>query len=251
MQNFTILSEDQWYDIPDHKEANFREQIGDRRRGRIDNKGFFVNDSDQIRLIEKFLHQDINGFCHGDYNSGGAWQISNTIENLIWTLKNDVDPFPERIPHAKQQLSEILRQDLPQILLASDKSNLTVCVVPRSKMELFYRADQLYLRAVISDVVNSLANFENGANYIIRNTNTRTTHLDRNGEGGDGNLPYPGITRETCTISEQVEGKDILLIDDLYTKSVNIDEDAIQALLDKGANSVIFYSIGKTVARSH
>jgi predicted amidophosphoribosyltransferase len=92
-----------------------------------------------------------------------------------------------------------------------------------------------------------LPNFENGTNYIVRHTNTRTTHLDRNGQGGDGNLPYPGITNDTCTISDHVKGKDILLIDDLYTKSVNIDEDAIQALIDKGANSVIFYSVGKTV----
>lgn len=82
----------------------------------------------------------------------------------------------------------------------------------------------------------------------MRHTNTRTTHLNRNGQGGDGNLPYPGITKDTCSISNQVIGKDILLIDDLYTKGVNIDEDAIQALLDKGANSVIFYSIGKTVS---
>jgi hypothetical protein len=37
-----------------------------------------------------------------------------------------------------------------------------------------------------------------------------------------------------------------LLIDDLYTKSVNIDEDWIQALYEKGAKNVIFYSVGKT-----
>jgi predicted amidophosphoribosyltransferase len=62
-------------------------------------------------------------------------------------------------------------------------------------------------------------------------------------------LPYPGITKDTCTISDQVKGKNILLIDDLYTKTVNIDEDAIQALLDKEAKSVTFYSVGKTVSR--
>ena len=54
------------------------------------------------------------------------------------------------------------------------------------------------------------------------------------GYGGEGNLPYPGITKDTCTISDKVRGKDILLIDDLYTASVNIDEDAIQALFDNG-----------------
>ena len=64
-------------------------------------------------------------------------------------------------------------------------------------------------------------------------------------DGGD--MPYPGITKKTCDISEEVKGRDILLIDDLYTRTVNIDEDAIQALLDNGAESVVFYSIGYTM----
>jgi hypothetical protein len=250
MENFTILSEEQWYKIPNEREANFRRLIGDKRKGRVANTGFFVNDSDEIRLIGTFLKQDTNAFFHADYNSGSSWQIPRSIENLIWTFKNDVDPFPERLPNVQQQLSAILRQDLPEILRQTRKNNLTVCVVPRSKAEGHYRANQLLFRMVISNVVDQLPNFENGTNYIVRHTNTRTTHLDRNGEGGDGNLPYPGITKDTCTISGQVNDKNILLIDDLYTKSVNIDEDAIQALLDKGANSVTFYSVGKTVSRN-
>jgi hypothetical protein len=39
------------------------------------------------------------------------------------------------------------------------------------------------------------------------------------------------------------------LIDDLYSKSINIDEDAIQALIEKGANRVFFYAIGRTVRK--
>ena len=57
----------------------------------------------------------------------------------------------------------------------------------------------------------------------------------------------PGITKATCTISNEVKGKDILLVDDLYTPELGIDDDAIQALFDHGASSVIFYSIGKTL----
>lgn len=250
MENFTITSEEQWYKIPEEKEANFRKLIGERRKGRVMNTGFFVNNSDEIRIIGTFLKQDINAFYHADYNGGGSWQTLNSIENLIWTLKNDVDPFPDRLQNVANQFSRILHQDLPQILPITKKSNLVVCVVPRSKAESYYRKDQLLFREIISLVVDKLPNFSNGTKYITRHTNTRTTHLDRNGEGGDGNLPYPGITKNTCTISEQVNGKDILLIDDLYTKSVNIDEDAIQALLDNGANSVTFYSIGKTVSRN-
>jgi hypothetical protein len=249
MEKFTIVSEEQWYKIPEEREANFRNLIGEKRKGRVMNTGFFVNDSDEIRLIGTFLKQDTNAFYHADYNGGGSWKIPNSIENLIWTLKNDVDPFPDRIQNVATQFSKILNQDIPRILQTTKKNNLTVCVVPRSKTESHYRKDQLLFREIISLVVDKLPNFDNGTKYIIRHTSTRTTHLDKNGEGGDGDLPYLGITKATCTISEKVKGKDILLIDDLYTKSVNIDEDAIQALLDKGAKSVAFYAIGKTISK--
>ena len=248
MEHFVITSEQQWYKIQEEREANFRNLVGEKRKGRIGNTGFFVNDSDEIRLLGTFLKQDTEAFYHADYNGGGSWKILNSIENLIWTLKNDVEPFPDRLKNVIPQFDRILLQDLPQILQTINKRNLTVCVVPRSKAESYYREDQLLFREVISIVVDKLPNFDNGTKYIIRHTNTRTTHLNKN--GGDGNLPYPGITKDTCTISKQVKGKDILLIDDLYTKSVNIDEDAIQALLDNGANSVILYTIGKTVKQS-
>ena len=116
MESFTILSEEQWYKIPEEREANFRNQIGERRKGRVMNTGFFVNDSDEIRLIGTFLKQDTKAFYHADYNGGGSWQILNSIENLIWTLKNDVDPFPDRLQNVATQFSKILHQDLPQIL---------------------------------------------------------------------------------------------------------------------------------------
>jgi hypothetical protein len=249
MNSFTIETEEQWYSIPDEKDKFFRNLIGGKRTGRVMNQGFFVNDSNQIRLIGKFLNKDTTAFYHSSYNGGGDWALEGTIENMIWTLKNDVDAFPDRLPQVVKQLYSILTKDLPLIIQQTGKTRLTVCVVPRSKMESYYRKDQLFFRGIISFIVDKLSNFENGTKYIIRHANTRTTHLDRNGQGGDGNLPYPGITKETCTISDEVYGKDILLIDDLYTKSVNIDEDAIEALYEKGARSVVFYSIGKTLAR--
>lgn len=250
MNTFIIFSEEQWYAIPKEKEADFKKRIGNKRKGKIDNADFYVTDSNTIKLRGKFLNQNIKAFYHADYKSGNSWKIDNSIENLIWTLKNDVNPFPDRLTKAQQQLSLIIKQDLQKILEILEKSDITVCVVPRAKSEGYYRADQLLFRKVISDVVDTMPNVENGTKYIIRHTNTRTTHLDKAGKGGDGNLPYPGITKDTCAISEKINGKDILLIDDLYTKGVNIDEDAIQALLDKGANSVTFYSVGKTVSRN-
>lgn len=63
-------------------------------------------------------------------------------------------------------------------------------------------------------------------------------------------MPYIGITKDTCTISDEVRDKHILLIDDIYTKDVNVDEDAIQCLLDHGAKDVTFFSIARTDHRS-
>lgn len=211
---------------------------------------WYTNPTTNTRQPGLFIRKAISAYYHADYSGGGMWQTPNTIENMIWTLKNDVTPFPSRLPAAKQQLSNILLNDLPQILSNSGFGNLTVCVIPRSKKESHYRVDQLYFRQSVNDVLSRLYGFTNGTKYLIRDSNTRTTHLDRNGEGGDGHLPYPGITKDSCTISGNVIGKNILLIDDLYTKSVNIDEDAIQALLDKGANSVLFYAIGNTKSKN-
>jgi hypothetical protein len=198
-----------------------------------------------------YLNRDIQSYYHQDYEGGGKWRNAGTIENVICTLKNDITLYSENVLQIVcNQLSAILRQDLPQILRLSGKNNLTVCVIPRAKAENTYRQNQLYLKATIRNVVNSLSGFVDGANYIIRHTDTQTTHKAKGGHGGNGSLPYPGITKDTCTISDEVRSKNILLIDDLYTKSINIDEDCIQALLNKGANSVIFYAVGKTVLRN-
>ncbi|MBR0037362.1 MAG: amidophosphoribosyltransferase [Bacteroidales bacterium] len=199
----------------------------------------------------KALQQDITAFYHKNYIGGeGRHRVQGTLENLICTFKNDITPYPQTtLNNAAEMLTQILKADLPEILCISERANLRVCVIPRSKSENSYRSNQLYLRATIQNVVQQLNGFEDGSHDIIRHTDTSTTHLARNGNGGAGELPYVGITKDTCNISNDVIGKDILLIDDLYTKTVNIDEDCIQALLDKGARSVIFYSIGKTVSK--
>ena len=200
--------------------------------------------------VEKTLKQDIITFYHSDYQGGGNWRMSGTIENLICTFKNDITPYTQQtLINAAKRLALILKEDMPEILRLSGKKSLRVCVVPRAKRENSYRKNQLYLRATIQFVTQRLDGFIDGTHDIIRHTDTSTTHLARSGHGGAGELPYVGITKDTCNISDDVIGQDILLIDDLYTKTVNIDEDCIQALLDKGARSVIFYSIGKTLSR--
>lgn len=213
----------------------------------------FIRNS-QGRIVQCFfLRVSINAFYHADYSGGGNWSKKGSIENMIWTLKNDVSPFPDRLPYATSQLQNILIEDLPQILQFTRLTQLVVCVIPRSKSEDFYRNDQKLFRHTIKLTIQNMYGFLDGTDYIIRHTDTKTTHLSHGGQVRlpytNGDAPYPGITHNTCTISNAVKNKDILLIDDLYTKTVNIDEDAVQALLDHGAKSVFFYSIGKTISK--
>jgi len=194
----------------------------------------------------EYLNKNIQAYYHQDYTTFGAAGNPDYINHLknqfgdtnVPTLQNGIDA-----------LKKILEVDLPEIKSIHSNINLTVCVIPRAKIESSYSDNQKLFKKVVSVVVDKLTGFSNGTTYIIRHISTRTTHMNRSGYGGDGNMPYPGITKDTCKISDEVKGKDILLIDDIYTKTINIDEDAIQALLDKGAKSVIFYSVGKTALR--
>lgn len=144
-----------------------------------------------------------------------------------------------------------------QILELLDKENLnTICVVPRSKARSSYQISQLFFLEAIRKIITVIQSKHNemfcevscfdGSDYIIRHTDTRTTHLNKSNCGGDGDLPYPGITTDTCSLSDEIRGKRILLIDDIYTKTVNVDEDCIQALLDKGAEKVTLFTIART-----
>lgn len=198
------------------------------------------------------LEQDIQGYYHTDYV---AYENRNEVDNYpmyILTLKNDLNRnwWLSKLQNAQRELLTVLLNDLPSILNESKSNQLTVCVVPRAKAEKTYRPDQLLFKATISNAVNQLGDkFRDGTNFIVRHKNTKTTHLRRAVDGfdNDGSEPYSGISEETCNFSNDIRGLDILLIDDIYTKEVDIDEDMIQALLNFGANSVIFYSIGKTI----
>lgn len=202
--------------------------------------------------IEKndFLKQDIQGYFHTIYHS---MYYNNTDTLHINKLKNDTLSFSiEELRDAGTKLLQNLNDDIP-IILNEHNQNFTICIIPRAKIESIYQKTQLLFKEVINTFVRNfnqsqkIFSLENGTNYIIRIKNTKTTHL-RNIIGSyenTGDKPYVGISKDTCSFSPFIKGKNILLIDDLYTKSINIDEDMIQALLDNGAKSVIFYSIGK------
>lgn len=188
----------------------------------------------------RYLSRDVQAFYHTKYV--GHKELGNP--DYINTLKNTYNSYSKSmLDNAVQDLRRVLLDDLPQILRLTP---LTVCVVPRAKTN--YQPNQLLFKSTVRSVVNQLNNFIDGIDYIIRHTNTKTTHLPSHtpNYNNDGAVPYPGITSKTCNISSSVRDKDILLIDDVYTRRVNIDEDAIQTLLEKGAHSVTFYTIGYT-----
>jgi len=196
----------------------------------------------------RFLSRNIQAFYHTDF---GGVQLPNN-PNYLYKFKNDPHHnwSDYQLQHAQQQLLRVLIADLPELQTHINRIPLIVCVVPRAKADNTYHPNQLLFKSTVRTAVNQLGNnFLDGTNYIVRHTNTKTTHLRRPMKGfvNDGSEPYPSISSDTCNFSIDINGKDILLIDDIYTRTVNIDEDMIQSLLNRGANSVTFYAIGKTV----
>lgn len=186
----------------------------------------------------QYLHEDIKGFYHTNYlryRQPGNPDFLNDLKNTFNDFSN------QKLEKAEKELYNVLKEDLLQF-----NRRLTICIVPRSKSLNSYSNKQLLFKSVVKVLIKELG-FYDGTDYIIRHSNTRTTHLNHSGYGGDGDMPYPGITKDTCNISSDVKGKDILLIDDIYTNNVSIDEDVIQTLLNYNAKSVIFYSVGKTI----
>lgn len=207
------------------------------------NKFIIEQDNEQKNEEERFLKQDIQAFYHGNHTRWNDTEVGyiNTLKNDDNTFSDEKREFGYTLSEAKNKLRDALFMDLPQILQEEGRKSLTVCVVPRAKAEYRYHPEQLLFKRITQKVVSESQGLFDGTDYIMRHIDTPTTHL-----GGE-RPKKSGITINTCNISDEVKGKNILLIDDLYTKNTNIDEDAIQALLDNGAQSVIFYAVGKTV----
>lgn len=163
--------------------------------------------------------------------------------------------------NAKAKAEAILIRDLSEIINLENLGTCTIVAVPRAKALNTYLPEQLYLIDAISKAAQSINNVIDGTSYIQRYKNTKTTHLDsdigrmtvqgnipRGENANDGDEPKPGITLDTCKIrADKIKGQTIILVDDIYTPTRNIDEDCIQALYDLGAKRVIFYSFAKTI----
>ena len=195
---------------------------------------------------DAFLDRDIDLYFHDHYY--GFSSAENTIKYVNY-LKNDRRTFDKLIPASEDRAAAVLAADLTE--LVDEYGPLTVCGIPRSKREDAYSPEKMGLKRAIRKAITMNPNLSDGLDYIVRHTNTLCTHRSYWGYGGDGEGPRPGLIRDTCYLSEEISGKDIVLVDDIYTAGVGIDEDGVQAILNAGAKSVIMYTFGCTASRGY
>lgn len=192
-----------------------------------------------------YLKYSINGYFHQYYT--GYKKPGNP--NFINTLKNTFDSTSyKELIDAQRMVFNIIKQDLENIIRQSNQRSYLCMCVPRAKAIDEYSRWQLMFIKAVSLVAQKTDGLIDGTGYIVRHKNTRTTHLRNvSQEKNDGEMPYPGITKDTCNIDiDKINGKNIILVDDIYTKNVNVAEDCIQALFDSGVRDIIFYVVGYT-----
>lgn len=168
--------------------------------------------------------------------------------DFINIVKNQFnDESAVTLQNAKNTLRQIFINDLSYIMQRENLPNCVCLCVPRSKAFDSYDNTKLNFSSALSEAVEQINGIANGVYAIKRVVDTRTTHLNKTSIENNGDLPYPDITKNTCEfVQESIVNQNIILVDDIYTRGVNIDEDCIQALFDLGANNVIFYSVAKT-----
>lgn len=200
-----------------------------------------------IEKDNRCLKQTVKGYFHDWYYT---CHDPRTRIGYVIILKNDYPPRThQEICESMKRLRRVLAADFAQIVRDNAGRTLTVCGVPRAKAERTYDKWQTGLKRTFSRAVKDNSELRDGLDFIVREKDTRTTHRERSGHGGNGELPRPGLIRDTCWLSPEIKGRDILLVDDIYTPGVGIDEDAVQTLLDSGARSVVFYAVGYTANR--
>lgn len=195
----------------------------------------------------------ISAYYHEEYNVKMGKKCN--YNGYIHVLKNTYNErTSEELNEAMLKLSSILRSDINGILLEENLSKDVIIIgIPRAQSENSYNDSQLLFRRTIKEVCNQAELIcENSS--IIRIKDTKTTHIKKdnvliNGKPNKAlDSPYPGLAKDSCCFNEEIlNGRDVILIDDAYTKNANIAEDFIQALKDFGSNKVIFYCCWYTI----
>jgi len=193
-----------------------------------------------------YLKRDTMGFCHQFYTG----YMTRGNPDFLNILKNTFNQeLYSNLLTARDRVVGILMKDIPVILEETGLFNSLVVCVPRAKALSYYKPAQLMFLEAVKIAISCIPCVDDGTDCIIRIKNTKTTHIKKQTSiPNDGPEPYKGITKDTCKIDKgKIKDRSIILIDDIYTKHVNIDEDCIQALLDSGAKEVIFYAVGYTI----
>jgi amidophosphoribosyltransferase len=203
-------------------------------------------------LPNSFLSRTCNGYFnryYTGYRTPGNPDFINYLKNQFQSQS------PFLLEECREEVAKCVTEDLLAIRDQEGLHHVVVVTVPRSKANM--PENQMGFRLAVQEAVNGLRRrgfreFEDGTFCIERHTNTRTTHIRKEVANFDnsGDMPYVGITKATCHIDARaVRGKTVILIDDIYTRTVNIDEDCMQALYDAGAARVILYAVAYTKRR--
>ena len=197
-----------------------------------------------------FLRSQVTAYYDCPYlrfDPNNSESFANRVSDAIRSLKNQYNNKTDReLMRARAYIRTIATTDLKELLSKENLRDPVIVCVPRSKAD--FTEKQLFFHKAISEAAKAVG-VTDGTGYIKSTINTKTTHLanTRNGDmSGDGDMPYPGITNRTCKLNGYIYAKNVILVDDIYTRSVNIDEDCCQYLLDNRAESVILYTICKT-----
>ncbi|HEB9342980.1 TPA: hypothetical protein RZK39_000291 [Campylobacter coli] len=203
----------------------------------------------KTNTIEKneYLSKNIELFYDLDYTRFG----DDKNPDFLNILKNTFSQENELVLKAsKDNAKRYIYCFLEGVIKKYRGQNFVICSVPRSKAN--FLPNQLLFQKAISEAIDELNKkyfnvLIDGVNFIKRKKNVKTTHIKSSNYQNDGDYPYPGITKKTCFIDyKKINNANVVLIDDIYTKTINVIEDCIQALLDFNADVKCVYCIAQT-----
>lgn len=203
----------------------------------------------KIDTIEanRYLSKDIKLFYDLDYTGFGNSKNPDFLNILKNTFAKEDDLA---LKNSKDSVRKYIHCFLEGIIKKHYGVKFVICSVPRSKAN--FSPNQLLFQKAISEAIFDLNKkyfnvLIDGVNVIKRTKNVKTTHIKSPNYANDGDYPYIGITRNTCIIdNERIKNANVILIDDIYTKTINIIEDCVQTLLDFDANVICVYCIAQT-----